>query len=156
MSNENGAVNGTNKVPHDESDIGYRARMERALRVKAVRDSSGLSLVDFAAEMGVSKQTQLQYERGNTSPDCEYLDNLYFKFAVDLGPLITGAPRAKAIKVTEDVQRFLDRYAALPPKVRKTVDDVLLLAWLAYQDRAAYHAQEAAPTPAPKKPKRGE
>lgn len=120
-------------------------RTERGQRIKGLRESSGLTTAEFAQKCGVTEVTQYNYERGTRVPDADYLAALYFEFAVDLGPLVTGAPRPKSVKVTADVEEMLGRYAALPPKLRKTVDDVLLLAWLAYQNRRAVHDEVDGP-----------
>lgn len=112
-----------------------RARSERGSRIKSLRESLQLTVVDFAALMHVTKQTQLKYEKGATAPDADYLAELYFQFAVDLGPLITGAPRSKPMKVTADVEEMLRRYEALPATARRTVDDVLSFAWQAQQNK---------------------
>lgn len=156
MGSQNANVKVHKNDRSDLSEIADRARLERAERIKLLRQSSGLSQAEFAANLGVAKTTQLKYEAGTTAPDADYLDALYFQYAVDLTTLVTGVPRPKSPKLTPELQELTARYAALPPKLRKTVDDVLLLAWLAYQDRAAYHAQDAAPASAPKKAKRGE
>lgn len=134
MGNEKSTVKETNNVLVDESGI-QRAKEERALRIKTLREASGLSLVEFAQMLGVTKQTQLQYERGKTSPDADYLELLFFKRAVDIGELVTGVPRALRTGYDTQTRGVADRFQALPPKLRKTVDDVLLLAWLAHQDR---------------------
>lgn len=112
-----------------------RARSERGARIKSLRESLQLTVVDFAALMHVTKQTQLKYEKGATAPDADYLAELYFQFAVDLGPLITGAPRSKPMKVTADVEEMLRRYEALPTTARRTVDEVLSFAWQAQQNK---------------------
>ncbi|OJX21915.1 MAG: hypothetical protein BGO79_27390 [Delftia sp. 67-8] len=100
-----------------------------------MRESLQLTVVDFAALMHVTKQTQLKYEKGATAPDADYLAELYFQFAIDLGPLITGAPRSKPMKVTADVEEMLRRYEALPANARRTVDEVLSFAWQAQQNK---------------------
>lgn len=134
MSNEKH----TSKVNENDllgvSDIA-RARSERGARIKSLRESLQLTVVDFAALMHVTKQTQLKYEKGATAPDADYLAELYFQFAVDLGPLITGAPRSKPMKVTADVEEMLRRYEALPSAARRTVDEVLSFAWQAQQNK---------------------
>lgn len=136
----------------NESGISLE-RSERGVRIKALRTFQGLSQSDFAQQLGVTKQTQIAYESGARVPDADYLTELFFRFAVDLGPLITGAPRAQAGKTAKGGVRDADsgsaemlfKYEALPPKLRKTVHDVLLLAWLAYQDRRAVHEEVDVP-----------
>ncbi len=52
----------------------------------------------------------------------------------------TPADDRARILVTGDEKDLLDRYRALPPLLRDYVEKSALLAWLAYQDRKAYHA----------------
>lgn len=134
MSNEKHTIKVNKNDLLGVSDIA-RARSERGARIKSLRESLQLTVVDFAALMHVTKQTQLKYEKGATAPDADYLAELYFQFAVDLGPLITGAPRSKPMKVTADVEEMLRRYEALPANARRTVDEVLSFAWQAQQNK---------------------
>lgn len=144
MSNENRPVEETFNVRIDDLVIA-RAREERAQRIKAVREGSGLSLIEFAQMAGVTKQTQLQYERGNTSPDADYLDRLFFNKRIDPTELVTGVPKELLKGYDAQTRSLADRFQELPPKLRKTVDDVLLLAWLTYQDRRAVHDEVDSP-----------
>ena len=147
MSQQTHTSKVNNKDLLNKSEISIE-RAERGGRIKALRTERDLSQSDFAGMLGVTKQTQIAYESGARVPDADYLAELFFQFAIDLGPLVTGAPRPKSVKVTAEVEEMLGRYAALPPKLRKTVDDVLLLAWLAYQDRRAVHDEVDGPAPA--------
>lgn len=123
-----------NKDPSKESGITVE-RAERGARIKEARQRTGLSQPDFANQLGMTKQTQIAYENGSRIPDADYLAELYYRFAVDLGPLITGAPRAKTAKLSAAAEEMLTKYETLPAKLRKIVDDVLLLSWLAHQQR---------------------
>ncbi|MDD2711385.1 MAG: helix-turn-helix transcriptional regulator [Simplicispira sp.] len=143
MSNENSPYKEINNVPSNALDIARKE--ERAGRIKLIREASGLSLVEFAQMAGVTKQTQLQYERGNTSPDAEYLDRLFFELRVDPTELVTGVPKELLKGYDAQTRSLAARFQELPPKLRKTVDDVLLLAWLAYQDRRAVHEEVDVP-----------
>lgn len=146
MSNENSPSKEINNVPSNALDIARKE--ERAGRIKLIREASGLSLVEFAQMAGVTKQTQLQYERGNTSPDAEYLDRLFFELRVDPTELVTGVPKELLKGYDAQTRSLAARFQELPPKLRKTVDDVLLLAWLAYQAR---RDEEVDTQPAPVK-----
>ena len=147
MSVENDTVQVVNNAAL-KNEVIAQAREERALRIKALRESSGLSLEEFAVMAGVTRKTQFQYEKGNTSPDADYLDRLFFERAVDVGELVTGVPRALRTGYDAQTRSVADRFQTLPPKLRKTVDDVLLLVWLAYQDRRAVHDEVDGPAPA--------
>jgi transcriptional regulator with XRE-family HTH domain len=147
MGNENSPVQETFNVPVDDLVI-TRAKEERAQRIKAVREASGLSLIDFAQMAGVTKQTQLQYERGNTSPDADYLDRLFFELRIDPTELVTGVPKELLKGYDVQTRSLADRFQGLPPKLRKTVDDVLYMAWRMYQDRKEIHEEVDGPLPA--------
>lgn len=153
MGNENSPVEGINKVLSDNSDID-RAKEERAQRIKAAREASGLSLIEFAQAAGVTKQTQLQYERGNTSPTADYLDRLFFEFRIDPTELVTGVPRALLKGYDAQTRSLADRFQELPPKFRETVDDVLYMAWRLYQDRKDIHEEVDGPQPPAKRGKK--
>lgn len=150
MSNENSPVEETFNVLVNDLGI-TRAKEERAQRIKAVREGSGMSLIEFAQMAGVTKQTQLQYERGNTSPDADYLDRLFFNKRIDPTELVTGVPKELLKGYDTQTRSLADRFQELPPKLRKTVDDVLLLAWLSYQDRRAVHEEVDRPQPPAKR-----
>ena len=138
--------------PSKQSGIGPD-RVERGERIKALRVKREMSQSDFAKKLGVTKQTQIAYESGARVPDAEYLAALYYEYAVDLGPLITGAPRARigasttggVRSVSDTVSEMLYRYESLTAPLRKTVDDVLLLAHLANQSRRPSQAAEGYP-----------
>lgn len=54
----------------------------------------------------------------------------------------TPADDRKAVNLTEREADLLQRYRALPEKLRGYVEDSAFLAWLAYKDRKTYHEEE--------------
>lgn len=57
-------------------------------RIKMVRGT--LSQADFALRLKVSKNTVGNYERGDRSPDADFLAHLYEEFGADITWLLTG------------------------------------------------------------------
>lgn len=58
-------------------------------RLRQLRLDAGLSQEAFGRLGGVQKQTQIKYEKGERSPDAEYLTGLHLA-GIDVGYLITG------------------------------------------------------------------
>lgn len=146
MAKQNGSVKLNESVVDKPALPSVPAsRRERGERLKFARKAANMTVVAFAELAGVTEQTQLAYEKGTRVPDAEYLDNLYFKAAIDIGSLVTGVPAAKRLtgvegsKVTAEAEQLLSRYLGLPDKMRRLVDEVALVSWLASQDRKAYH-----------------
>lgn len=114
-----------------------------ARRIKSAREERFLTVIAFGGLGGVTKQTQLAYERGARAPDADYLRRLYDALGIDIAHLVTGRTLDGMGQLTQTEIESIGRYRALPPLIQKTVDDVLLLAWLAYQDRKRYHEASA-------------
>lgn len=106
-------------------------------RIRAVRTRTEQTAEAFGKLMGVSKPTQLAYENGKRAPDAVYLYRLADQHGSDLAHLVTGQDR-RSLGLNQAEQEFIDRLRAIPPKMRRTVEDVLLLAFLAFQDRPGY------------------
>lgn len=70
--------------------IGERLRRER-LRV-------GLSQDGLARLVGISRQTQNNYEQGNTKPDAKYLEAIKLKKGIDPAYVLTG----KKVELPDD------------------------------------------------------
>lgn len=58
-------------------------------RLRQLRLDAGLSQEAFGRLGGVQKQTQIKYEKGERSPDAQYLTGLH-SAGVDVGYLLTG------------------------------------------------------------------
>lgn len=64
-------------------------------RLKEERERLGFNQTEFAAIAGASKNTQYNYEKGERSPDAEYLAAV-FANGVDLFYVITGERKPTA------------------------------------------------------------
>ena len=97
-------------------------------RLKALRNSKGLSQADFAKQVGVSKSSINMYERGEREPNFETLEAIADYFNVDLDYLLgkSDVPnKAQAVMLTgiqanppdlardEDESDLLRKYRAL-------------------------------------------
>lgn len=133
---QNDLVKRAENDPRGLADADWRAGL--ALRIKAARQQSGLTLDDFAALGGVSKRTQTAYESASRVPDADYLRRLFGNLYIDVGLLVTGASAAKVGRATSEEETMILRYRALPKRLREVMDDVLLLATLAHNDRKHY------------------
>ena len=58
-------------------------------RIARIRKQSGLLQPDFARKYGVSRNTQIEYEKGRTSPSGEYLAKMAMD-GVDVQALLIG------------------------------------------------------------------
>jgi len=97
-------------------NIGERLREERA--------RLGLNQGDFAAMAGVSKTTQFNYEKGERSPDADYLVAVA-EAGVDVLYLLTGqrTPTAAESFSVEETQ-LVQRYRVMSPENRESVNRV--------------------------------
>ena len=138
MNLQNGTVKVTINDPTKESTINL-SRLEMAVRLKKTREESRHTIISFAMMCGVTKQTQIAYEKGKRDPDANYFRRLNTDLSIDVAWLITGV--ASLEKLTAEEAATIDRYKQLPKKIKNTIDDVLLLAVLAYRDRRGYHTE---------------
>lgn len=88
-------------------------------RLKEERQRIGLNQTDLATECGVSKNTQLAYEKGERSPDAEYFVRAS-KLGLDMLYVVFGQrqPMETMSKEEEDILRF---YRALSESDRASV-----------------------------------
>tara|TARA_B100001105_G_scaffold252807_1_gene245118 strand:+ start:10745 stop:11134 length:390 start_codon:yes stop_codon:yes gene_type:complete len=82
---------------------------------------------ELASATGVSRATQFAYENGSRAPDVLYLAKAR-DAGVDVLFVISGQRERGTPGVTSEERVLIDRYNTLAPPLRKTVDDVLLLA----------------------------
>lgn len=137
MVARNGNVELHEKAQQGESDI-HAQRAEFAARLKALRLSTGMTLEAFAALCEVGKRSQSSYEDGSRAPDVDYLTALHRGLGVDVQQLVTGEARQKLRDLSAVEIDLVERLRSLSPKLRRTVDDVVLMAWLAQRDRPNY------------------
>lgn len=90
-----------------QNDIGIRLREER--------ERLGLSQAAMGEIGGVRKLTQLNYEKGDRSPDASYLSAIS-KFGADIQFIVTGVRSAEALDSDEQELLALFRKAPLAIK----------------------------------------
>lgn len=61
-----------------------------ALRIKELREISGLSLETLASDLGIDKETYLAYENGRNDIPVSFLYEISNKFNVELTAILTG------------------------------------------------------------------
>ncbi len=83
-------------------------------RLKEERQRLGLNQSDFAALAGVAKNSQLNYEKGERSPDAEYLAAIAEK-GVDVLYVIAGRRTpAAADAISEAEADLIEHFRLLP------------------------------------------
>lgn len=85
-------------------------------RIREERERLGLT----QSQLGVTPQAQRRYEKGERSPDIEYLAQ-FAELGADALYLVTGQRSAS----TPDQQQLLAAYAAAPPALRAAALAVL-------------------------------
>ena len=118
-----------------------RAALARRLKDECAR--LGLTPETLGIAADVHRSTVFTYLSGQRAPDALFLSKARTTAAVDVLYVLTGE-RERGDGGANAVERaLLDRYTDLPPKARQTVDDVLLLAWLASDARRQYQAESS-------------
>ncbi|MCT7309711.1 helix-turn-helix domain-containing protein [Ralstonia sp. CHL-2022] len=86
-----------------------------AKRLREERKRLGLTQERFGAKGGVGKLAQLNYEKGERSPDAEYLAALT-QIGVDVSYVLTG--ERVAVAMTPDEVAIVAAFRALDPRGR--------------------------------------
>lgn len=87
-------------------------------RLKEERVRLGFNQADFAAFAGVAKTSQFNYEKGDRSPDAEYLAAVT-KVGVDVLYVVTGERKpTSADSISAEEAELLEHYRELPPEDR--------------------------------------
>ncbi|MDH0866467.1 helix-turn-helix transcriptional regulator [Mitsuaria sp. GD03876] len=82
-------------------------------RLREERIRLGLNQIDFGALGSVTKSTQINYEKGERSPDADYLMTL-IPHGVDVVYLLTGEHASvDAARLTPDQLRLISDFAIL-------------------------------------------
>jgi transcriptional regulator with XRE-family HTH domain len=93
-------------------------------RLKEERQRLGYNQADFAALAGVAKTSQFNYEKGDRSPDAEYLAKA-LEAGADVLYIISGT-RATGIAELEPAESLLlHRYRGVSARDRETLDHIL-------------------------------
>lgn len=85
------------------------------MRLREERERLGLSQPAMGEIGGVKKLTQLNYEKGERSPDAAYLSAIS-KFGVDVQFVVTGIRSAEALDADE--QELLNLYRTAPLAIK--------------------------------------
>lgn len=93
-------------------------------RLKAERERLGLSQTALGEMCGVQKRTQINYEKGDRSPDALYLA-AFHAAGGDVMWVVIGDRTAPALLPPEE-SVLLDHYRASPPELRRAALRVLL------------------------------
>lgn len=93
-------------------------------RLKEERVRLGFNQADFAALGGVAKTSQFNYEKGDRSPDAEYLARI-LDAGADVLYVISGARTPAAADLSGAEQLLLQRYRAVSVKDQQAVDRIL-------------------------------
>lgn len=90
-------------------------------RLKEERQRLGLNQSDFAALAQVTKNSQLNYEKGERSPDAVYLAAVAGA-GVDVLYVVTGERKlTSADSIPADEAQLLEHYRTLPAPVKVTL-----------------------------------
>lgn len=93
-------------------------------RLKEERERLGLNQTDFAALAGASKNTQYNYEKGERSPDANYLSAAAAQ-GVDVLYVVTGERKApEPGSLSADEAQLVERYRLMTPEAKGTINSV--------------------------------
>ncbi|WJM56222.1 helix-turn-helix transcriptional regulator [Pseudomonas asiatica] len=93
-------------------------------RLKEERERLGLNQTDFAALAGASKNTQYNYEKGERSPDANYLAAAASQ-GVDVLYVLTGERMTQASgNLTVHETQLVERYRTMSPEGQATINSV--------------------------------
>lgn len=94
-----------------------------ASRLKAARLQRGLDQTDFGAMGGVGRAAQSSYEKGDRSPDVDYLLRIG-EAGIDIVHLLTGIPSETPQFEAWELETVA-RLRAIPAEQRQAIDTVL-------------------------------
>ncbi|MCY1302839.1 Helix-turn-helix domain protein [compost metagenome] len=91
-------------------------------RLRQERERLGANQTDFAAKAGVSKNTQYNYEKGERSPDADYLSAVA-AMGVDVLYVVTAERKPQpADSITAAESQHLELYRSLGERDREAVE----------------------------------
>ena len=74
-------------------------------RLRAFRETTGLTQKDFAARAGIQDTTYNQYERGVSQPKVEYAYALCDTYGLTLDWIYSGDPAGLPFRIAQQLQR---------------------------------------------------
>ena len=81
-------------------------------RLKEEREKLGVSQSVFGELGGVTKASQINYEKGTRSPDAAYLSGVA-EVGVDVGYVLSGKRTITEEKINEELRYLADAYEAI-------------------------------------------
>lgn len=109
------------------AEIGERLREERK-RLK-------LTVEAAVRDLDVGRTAYFSYEGGSAVPGADVLNRMD-RCGFDVSYVVTGR---RVLAPADENAQLVARMAALPPRMRSTVTDVLVLAEVAFVGRERYH-----------------
>ncbi len=98
-------------------------------RLKEERERLGFSQTDFAAMAGASKNSQYNYEKGDRSPDTEYLAAIARR-GVDILYVVTGEATPQVVEgFTAAEDKLVNRYRTLPQADQEAIHRIVDAMW---------------------------
>lgn len=85
-------------------------------RLREERERVGLSQPEMGEVGGVTKLTQLNYEKGDRMPDAAYLSVLHDTLGIDVSYILTGqrAPTPEGtVTISQEEKALLENYRAM-------------------------------------------
>jgi transcriptional regulator with XRE-family HTH domain len=98
--------------------------IEIAMRLREARTALGMTVEEFGAAGGVTKQAQINYEKGVRHPDTQYLTALA-QSGVDVAYILLG-DRKLQVQVGADELPVLDAYRHGRPELQEAARKLLL------------------------------
>ncbi|MBA1289162.1 helix-turn-helix domain-containing protein [Pseudomonas japonica] len=93
-------------------------------RLKEERLRLGFNQADFAALAGVAKTSQFNYEKGDRSPDAEYLARV-LEAGADILYVVSGSRAPTSSGLSDAEALLVKRYRAVAVADRQAVDRIL-------------------------------
>ncbi len=96
-------------------------------RLREERERVGLSQPEMGKVGGVTKLTQLNYEKGDRMPDAAYLSVLHETLGIDVSYILTGqhAPTPEGtVTVSQEEKSLIENYRAMDEAARLNMQAV--------------------------------
>ncbi|MBN2974954.1 helix-turn-helix domain-containing protein [Pseudomonas lactucae] len=98
-------------------------------RLKEERQRIGVNQTVLAEKCGVTKNTQLAYEKGERSPDTAYLANAAL-LGLDILYVVTGDATPQVVEGYTAVEdKLVNRYRALPQADQEAIHRIVDAMW---------------------------
>lgn len=132
-----------------DDDVVETKRRALAQRLKEERQRVGLSAEETADLGRVGRTTQFAYEKAANAPDTDYLLRLQGG-GFDVVYVLSG--HRDRVRISACSRALLDRYEVVPKSMRDVIDNVALLASMAFAGREHYATEVTYSTSEPAAP----